>query len=426
MKKNAKKYKYPWISKGYISIASEEATLNSSFYALLCNNDVSFDSPILFPQRVLKKDFFDELSFLESANFRKEFNVIRTTLTQRLRNVVADFNVKDSIKLINLANFNLRYGLFENLLLIDTNALKNKLVKSDYLEVCLIKTIANFQLNMGDPNDSITLFQELGDLVLNDLDLTERIRLLTINYLIVTIYRHGLDLEDEKYIKNFYSKLTDILNNYNKNDFGSNLRKSVAFRGLAMVNELGHEIQYEFLNNALLQGQSLEPTSSFENILIKENLYTCLQSLSKWHINSNQFDKAEANLFEMSQLDIFDSTAYGELGFFFLSRNCFVKAAEAFKKAVKLGPPAVGMHNYYYAKCMQNLEKFDEAIEILHKTTKLDPTAISPWLDLIDLNISNGKPIDAKYIANNLLKNSIYTDQLELDEITTLHKLIED
>jgi len=38
-----------------------------------------------------------------------------------------------------------------------------------------------------------------------------------------------------------------------------------------------------------------------------------------------------------------------------LEQNCINEASVNFARAVELGPPAVGMHTYYYAKSLQLL-----------------------------------------------------------------------
>lgn len=40
----------------------------------------------------------------------------------------------------------------------------------------------------------------------------------------------------------------------------------------------------------------------------------------------------------------------------------YAEAANYFKLASELGPPAVGMHTYYYGKCLYELGKTEHAI----------------------------------------------------------------
>lgn len=58
--------RYPNITAGYIGIKKDNATLNSAFYAEYLGSDAINDITV-FPQRVLRKDFFNEIALLEQA-----------------------------------------------------------------------------------------------------------------------------------------------------------------------------------------------------------------------------------------------------------------------------------------------------------------------------------------------------------------------
>lgn len=139
----------------------------------------------------------------------------------------------------------------------------------------------------------------------------------------------------------------------------------------------------------------------------------------------NHFEAAKSNLTEMIKLDPYDSTAYGELGFFLLDQNCIDEAAVNFARAAQLGPPAVGMHTYYYAKSLQLLGNHEAAVSALYEVTKIDNEALSPWLDLIEYNLEIKEMDKAKEIITNVLKNPTYRSQLEADEISQLEAQFE-
>lgn len=419
-------FRYPNLSAGYLGIESDKATLNSAFYAKIYNEVNPIDHSIIFPQRVLKKDFFDEISMLEGDIFSDQFKVFRFDLSKRLQKILLNLH-DNSIELINSLNLLLRYGLFEDICAINSEEIKGYLDPSDFIEVNLIKEIARFRLSSNDdPNMQVNALAQLGDIVLSENNLTKRIKVLVLNFLVVIAYRYGAKFNYEKHLSKFYQKLIDLITENHEEEFGSKIRESVAYRGLAMVKEIGQEMQSEFLQKAESIARNIRAKSgTLEDIIAKENLYTCIQTLSKWNMYRKKPNLAEINLNEMISIDPFDSTAYGELGFFLLNNDRYDEAAEAFDKAARLGPPAVGMHTYYYAKCLQAMNRDNDAAKILYEVTKLDKNAVSPWFDLVEHNVNIKNPEEAKKIAERILNNQIYKEQLDDEEILMLNNLLE-
>lgn len=327
---------------------------------------------------------------------------------------------------LNLMNLLLRYGLSGKVCSLSEEILKNGMNEDNFLEAQLIKEIALFHTtHLGKNNFTQKTLVRLVKKALRTDDLSTRIKILALNFFIVLIYRFGMKLDDRNLLKESYVALELSARKQSAYNFGDKIRESVAYRGLAMITEVGKDKQNQFLKDAELIARNIKGNNSLEKLILKENLYTCLQSLAKWNIYHNQLDFAYSNLTEMISLDPFDSTAYAEMGFFLFQQNVFKEASSYFKKAISLGPPAVGMHTYYYAKCLQELGKKNAAY-YLHQAAAIDKEAISPWLDLIDHYLGSKEIIEATKIAKRILKIKKYREQLEKDETTALKKMISD
>lgn len=245
-----------------------------------------------------------------------------------------------------------------------------------------------------------------------------------LNRLVVYFYRY----EKEALYCNEIVTLSKVLLKYvshsEYNSFIDTLYSSVAYRGLSMVKEFDQDEQTEFLMKAEKLARLLRPSTKFEEIVASENIYTLLQTLAKWHINLNDNKKAETCLKEMIQIDPFDSTAYSELGFFYIRYNDYDKGAEYFKKAMELGPPGMGMNIYYYATCLEKLGNGLEAINYLYRSADIDKQALSPWLDLLNF-YSEKKQFDkTKHISNHIFHTPILKEQLEEHEIVNIQTFL--
>lgn len=415
---NKIKFRFPSITAGYLGIKNDQLTLNSSFYAELFGDNHDIDKQIIFPQRVPKKELFDELILLEDNTAAEQLKKHRDTLVKSMHNafsLVERTNSKQRY-FLNWLNILLRYGLFSEICALDTDHLKPTMDESDFIELKLIKAIAYFKIAESNTTSNII---NLANSVLFNVNLSKRIQVLVLNYIIVAAYRFKVELSYDS-LKLCYEKLIDLVKNETENDFGTIIRTSVAYRGLAMVNELDSTLRDQFLNQAILLARTIKVNNSSEGLIAKENLYTCLQSLSKWNQQFNHAEATKSNLVEMIELDPYDSTGYAELGFYLLDQNSIEEACTNFARAAELGPPAVGMHTYYYAKSLQLLGNNEAAVNALYEVTKIDKDAISPWLDLIEYNLETNALDKAKEIITNILKNPTYRSQLESEEIRHL------
>ena len=416
-------FRYPHLTAGYLGIRVEGAALNSSFYAEIFSNPHYISESVTLPQRTPRREFFTEILSLEESNTVKVFKQFREDLKSHTFNTLQMVltNKLSPRVFLNYINLLLRYGLSEVVCNIDSKSLFASMNTSNFIEFELLKEIAHFQSNDSRNIDNIS---NLADKALFQSDLTNRVKIIILNYLIVAAYRFNIKLPYKECLKKCSETLLKLIELDCTDDFGSIIRKSVAYRDLAMVKEYGQSLQNDFLKKAEQIARNIKPSGVLEEILAKENLYTCLQTLSKWNTSLGLLEQAKSNLTEMVNIDPFDSTGYSEMAFFLSNHDKYEEAASHFKLASELGSPGVGMNTYYYAKCLQILGKTDDAIVVLYESTKTDPEAVSPWIDLFDYYSDANNLTKQKEIALVLLTNPIYRNQLEEDEIDKMKEFI--
>lgn len=425
------RYRYKNLSPGYLGEQTDTLTLNSKFYALFNLNFAEEalklgDEIKLFPQRIPRKDFFHELLQLEGVNFKIGLNARLYDLKSHLLRVsqIAS-NTHDEMLIrhyINWISLCLRHGCFDEIV-----NLPNPHPDQPFsLEIQLLKeaSIIENQLSSYLPI-STDRYHELAKIHLNSTQVSLREKIILTNQLIVTHYRHGDEKSRLHSIIEYAKQLEGLLNAFESSNFLNQLYCSVGYRGLAMVSEFGHEKQQTFLNRAESIAMSMNPESDSDKIIAEENKLVCFQSIAKWHQFNNKMDAAESYLNKMIEIDPYDSTGHSELGFHHLKQENFHEAAICFKSALILGPAGTGMNAYYYAKCLEQLDRKNDAIEFLFQSAELDPQAISPLLDLIDLYIQQKETVKAHSIAKHILNTELLNEQLDSNEISYLHNLIQ-
>jgi tetratricopeptide (TPR) repeat protein len=408
---------------------SETLTLNaqyySRFYDLLNKNPNIASSILVFPQRIPRKGFFTELYELETTEYRKNLDSVINHLTsthhKSFIKLIDDATEDNARQYINWSYILMRYGCFETIV-------KNHPEKYDgcyKLEIELIKETAKIEDALS--NEKIAPINGLLKLTEKFIDdpnstLYEKIKLL--NQLVVHFYRHDRDINQQQRIFDLSKLLVEYLEKYQNENFINKHLCSIAYRGVAMASKFGTELQSSFLNKSLELAKAMQPVTELEEIVAAENLFTITQSLAKWHILNDDLKTAESCLLELTSIDPNDSTGYSELAFFYLNQHKYQEAETNFKKAMSLGPPGTGMNTYYYAKCLEQLEKHDEAINYLHLSTELDKYAISPWLDLLELHSKEKNPNKMREIATYILSNECLMEQLDKNEIIHIKNII--
>lgn len=409
-------YRYNNLSSGYTGKHCENATLNSKFYSHFFD-DINRNSEltnhlIAFPQRVPRKLFFVELYELETNSYRKDFDLIINELKnshlRSLKNIA-----KNTREFINWSYLLMRYCQFEHLVTYSPTNYSAQFA----LEVIMLREAAKIEMLLSeDKMVSIDEQLELADIFLENKETSEREKIILLNQIIVNFYRHQENKSIAKKVNQLSTYLLELIEKYESNHFINMLHCSVAYRGLAMVNTFEAEQQYLFLNKAEKIARDMPYNTAIEKAVAGDNLFTCIQSLSKWHLHQKNLIKSEHYLHELTSIDPNDSTGYSELGFFYLNQSNYEKASNCFIKAMQLGPPGAGMNAYYYAKCLEMLGNAQDAIKYLYESTELDAQGISAWLDLLSYFTQQKQNDKTSEIARHIYDSSILFEQLEDEE----------
>ncbi|VEG92529.1 tetratricopeptide repeat protein [Legionella spiritensis] len=423
-------YRYTYLSPGYLGKYCESGTINSQYYGvffdLLANNPNLINQIIVLPQRIPRRDFFRELYELETDRYRSDFNLIVKKLLDNHQRAFHDLTKNDtwenSRRYLNWSYVLMRYGYFKDIL----NNFPAKNISSCALEMCLLKELTKTQILLSDGNNVVVDdYLYLVEKFLTRKETTIREKILLLNQTIVNFYRHQQDKSISKTIHHLSDALLKLLAPLDANNFMNILYSSVAYRGLAMDFEYGTAVRFSFLNKAEQLARTIHCKTTVEQIIAKDNLFTCIQSLSKWYLQQQDSSKAEEYLTELISIDPFDATGFSELGFFYFNLNRIEAAADCFEKAMQLGPPGSGMNAYYYAKCLEQLGDEYHSIKYLYEATKLDTCGVSAWLDLLFCFIKKKQIDKASDIAHHLYESLTLFEQLEDEEKATVRSFIE-
>lgn len=103
---------------------------------------------------------------------------------------------------------------------------------------------ANFAVS-NDQSVACSNFATIAQKALDEKHVSDRIKLLAGNRLVVSSYRFSRDQGSRAKAREIATQLLVILNNL-ANDFLSQLYKSIVFRGIAMISEWGKPRQTEY------------------------------------------------------------------------------------------------------------------------------------------------------------------------------------
>ncbi len=409
-------YHYPSISPGYIGEYHANATVTSAYFYEILTDPTLLDHALSFPQRIPKTGYFLELLKLEQPHYEEKFHATINKLKQRLADAIAN---KQSRTIINLFRFMLRYSLFS---FIISTSVPDTLSPETLFEIQFIKEIARLeeQLSRDEPLLMLDNLAKMAHDYLKNPILSSDFSIALFNRIIVFAYRHKANIDSHS-LQKFLTIHIEEVNRHPSTDFRDSISKSIAYRGIAMAHELGREKQEEFLSLAERYARSAQDQNTIDHLIKVDNLYTCLQSLAKWHMHAKDFTLAETYLREMCDLDPYDCVGYCELGLFLNKRERYAEAADCFIKGAKLGPPGVGMNTYFYAKCFEALSQHQKALAALEQACLLDDEAVSPLLDLF-FYYKDTDAEKANAIAKKIVASSSLMEQLDETEATQLQQ----
>lgn len=410
---------YPHLTLGYIGKRSASgATLNAAFYAEFFSGDYDLDAPLLFPQRVPRTGFFDELAELEHAyGFASKFSDQKASIIQQLTTATEN-------RLINYCTLLLKTARFNTL--ISELRPSNNLSLAKRYEFDLLVEIAKINRDLSNAKCvNITGLLSLAERAKAENELPQRIQMQIFMRLVVTAFRYCRSTNDHETARFYADKAREFTDNLEPKSFTDLVLKSVCYRGLAMAKHYDADYMDQALQKVESIARSIVPSNALERAVRDENLYTGLQTLAKWAITNKNLEKAEAYLREMTVLDPLDSTGFTELGFFLAKQGRHSEAEKSFLTASLLGPPAVGMTLYYAAKACQSYGNEGRALEMFHEVAEIDPSAISPWLEILNYYIKIRNANEGSLLAKRILANPDLKDQLNEDEYHAIYQLSE-
>lgn len=419
------KFRYDNISAGYLGIKTENATFNSDFFAELWSKNTSLLDVIQYPQRVPKVGFFDELCSLEINAFSKKFS----DFTQKIKDDLSQLfnlqkkNIEQQRVILNYHYLLLRYG---QCLYLNGTDFTHCFSDENVFEYKLIQEMVNIEISLSFKKPLLlNSLEELTYKTMSCKSISPILKMKILNRLVVNVARYNNNLDGLKInIHKIANEILSILNTTKVINFNDRIAVSIIYRGIAMVKEYGEAMQNELLSKSLEYANQVKPRNTFEAILLKDNIYTLLQTMSKWYTHNNKLDLAEECLNTMVHKEPNDSTAFCELGIFLFKRERFSEAADTFVTAYRLGPPSVGMNMYFYAKCLEKLNNKFGYIQTLKEVVEVDHFALSPWLDIMDYESEQGNIQEVKRITRHILGTSVIADQLTESEIIKLQKSV--
>jgi tetratricopeptide (TPR) repeat protein len=408
------------LSPGYLGLSVFKGTLNARFFDRLFSETDGFErlgtKPILFPQRVPRTGFFDELKVCEIPAFADQFKEIQTRLIGKLH----DFSRRrvlsgeDHDEYLNYLDLAARYGL-----LTEVAGLEFGNISPDFADTFQFEKLT-YEISLAVSRDEIPEYEKLFAF-LSALNASKYsgtcFKAAVMNRIIVaaTRYCKTADLKDR--LKELASDLLSFLNTFKPESFGEMVSVAMMWRGLPMAPGISREKQFEYLNRSIETIGGLKPADDLQALVRDELELTTRQSLAKFYLADGDIEGGLVQLRKMTELDPLDSTAFSEMGLlYFKDEKHLEEALMAFSIAARLGPPGLALNLFFKGECEKKLGLLNQAVESFHSCAAVDETALSPWLSLHEIHHLNGQIEEAAQVRNRILENPDLLSQITEDE----------
>lgn len=171
---NSRKINWPHISLGYLGESCKNLTLNSRFFSLTINNSKLLNSILIFPQRIPRVGFFEELVSLESSQFNENFNKLLTNF----KYLTMQKNIKKNV-LLNYLKILLRYGCAEY---VAHFPLQNKIDCQIQYEIKFLQICARIEISLADNNQpDLAELTEFIEHILLSKNISQLFKILVLN-----------------------------------------------------------------------------------------------------------------------------------------------------------------------------------------------------------------------------------------------------
>jgi tetratricopeptide (TPR) repeat protein len=423
---------------GYLGVRVDGLSVNSAFFAEFYSDRSAWESMLVFPQRIPRTDFFEELLSGQPAEVRSLWKDRLQTLIEA-RNQLVDKNTAQSTQwdlameapLINLERALLRLGALEVLV---KAAPVEGMSADGRLELALVRATAELSAELSQGLvPSLRGLKACVDLCSENTGHDIRVAIITLA--VASAFRYFREGEWLRLASEWTTQLLEHLESTAPDSFRRLILHSMAYRAAAMDGSRGKEFQQQALDRALQFAEAavspemeslamelpapIQTLGTLERLAARDNLFTLCQTLSKWY---GRKEPAVALQYydRMVALDPFDSVAYSERGLFEFNRGEFQSACSDFEKAAILGPPGIGMNLYFLGKTQSKLGNLPVAITTLQLSEKADPMAVSASLELVEIYKQLGDATNASRVARRILDDTGLSDQLEDTELQGL------
>jgi len=381
-----------------------------------------------FPQRVPRKGLFDEINDLESSiSFKR---LVTSRIAPFIFRLEKLSETSKSVKLseentwekINLCKLLLRYGEYDVVLGLSQSPAPSA---SLAIEQAVVRNQAKFykSLSKGEKVNSKDFLVTAKKAMKFGNDLSPPFLINAIGRYVVAKFRYDPTASLTSVDRECANLLEQSLARSDESDLFSALRKAVGYRGLSMLPHYSFRQAKRFLDEMITLNVSMVASDKMNSTIIKENLYTSEQTLSKFHANANNHLLAEQHLRNMIQIDPLDSTGYSELALFMMNAGRIRESRRVFHTAEKLGPPGVGMNCFFVGIAELESNRKQRALECFRRVTRLDPYSISPWLEIVKLYTEKKNKTALRRTIGRILGTPALRKQLTHAETNELQSL---
>lgn len=401
-------FKFAEVALGYAGVTSAGLTLNSRFFSLYLTELPGEEEAILFPQRVPRSGFFDEIKSVAPGEVSSRIRKIQNTFLDFQNNFFIDKDISGNfdLEVLNHLKASLRLG-----------------VCPDKEPVCGLQGIhSDYHLTVIDLLINRSVSSELPvpmELLTQALELSlEKNRSTIINRIIVAASRYEKTFFEKESVllKSLTQELMREIENFKITSSFSKIQLATFCRGIPMSPYFPEERTEDYLRNAESLLLSIKPINEREAIVRDENLFTLYLTFSKFHLyQKNNVPEFLTCMEKMMTIDPHDSTAPGELGLFYFRKENYTEAEKFFRKCTQMGPPSLAMNLYFLGECLEKRGELEEAIRTYEECTSYDPEGLSPVLRLYEIK-KEIHPKEAELIRDLILKNPSLNDQLTEEE----------
>lgn len=182
-------------------------------------------------------------------------------------------------------------------------------------------------------------------------------------------------------------------------DFEKGLLYSRYFRAVCyfpFLNDDKTELLYE-AEMCEKYARNLIPGDEHEEILMRDNIYSMLDTLQRVYVKLGDFNKAESMLLEIhKKIDPYDSKSLNQLGDFYEKQGKIDKAIHFFCKGVEYGIPQGRVSAFRAGYLLESTGEYDQAIEYYFKSLDFWPDGLSPVQGILRI----AKKTKDKYLEN--------------------------